>query len=76
MSAQRGDVLEEDVLLARGAVGAVLLAVLVLLPEVHRELVGVEEGVAAQVAGEDAPLVTLDQVSPHLVVGLFSGVVR
>ena len=69
MSSQSGDILQEDLILARGTCGGDVLdalLLLVLLPKMLGELVRVEEGVAAQVTDEESPLVALDQVGPHL----------
>ena len=59
---------KRDVLLAVGALGdAAALLVLVDLLHMDGELVGVEEDVEANVAGEDAPLMILYYVGPQVL---------
>ena len=67
MNGQRGHALQVQLLLARGAVSVdPAFHVAVLLEEVLGELVGVEEHVEADLAGEDSPLVLPYEVRPHL----------
>ena len=75
MNSQGGHAFQVQLLLASRAVSInATFYVTMLLKKVFGELVGVEEYIKADLAGKDAPLVLLYQVSPHLktVFELFS----